>query len=133
MAEIHIHSHLPCISGFVEFRQSFPSQIQAIPPFVDQLMQFIARSRSKDGSETNIEIALSEVLENAVVHGNEENPDKRVSVTCRVAPDGEVSITVQDEGQGFDASTLPDPTTPQNWLLTSGRGIYLMKAFMDEV
>jgi len=136
MAQIHTHSHLTCISDgvfFVELRQSFPSQIQAIPSFVDQLMHFIANFRSKDGSETNIEVALSEALENAVIHGNGEISDRRVSVTCRCTPDGEVSITVQDEGQGFDAGTLPDPTAPENWLCTSGRGIYLMKALMDEV
>jgi serine/threonine-protein kinase RsbW len=72
----------------------------------------------------DIEIALGEALENAIVHGNRENPDKRVYLTCRCTPDGEVSITVQDEGQGFDTGTLPDPTAP---------GIYLMKTLMDEV
>ena len=136
MAQIHTLSHRPCISdgvSFVELRQSLPSQIQAIPPFVDQLMHFIAKSRSNDGSETNIEVALCEALENAAVHGNGENPNKRVSVTCRCTPDGEVSITVEDEGQGFDTVTLPDPMAPENWLRTSGRGIYLMKALMDEV
>ena len=44
-----------------------------------------------------------------------------------------VSITVQDEGQGFDADLVADPTTPENRLLTQGRGIYLMKTLMDEV
>jgi len=96
-------------------------------------MHFIAKSRSNDGSETNIEVALCEALENAAVHGNGENPNKRVSVTCRCTPDGDVSITVEDEGQGFDTGTLPDPIAPENWLRTSGRGIYLMKALMDEV
>ena len=47
--------------------------------------------------------------------------------------DGEVSITVRDEGRGFDAATVQDPTAPDNRLLTHGRGIYLMKTLMDEV
>ena len=81
----------------------------------------------------DIELALREALENAVVHGNGEDPHKRVSILCRCTPDGEVSITVQDEGQGFDTGTLPNPTTPENRLRTSGRGVYLMKALMDEV
>jgi serine/threonine-protein kinase RsbW len=96
-------------------------------------MHFIAKCRRKDGTETDIEIALSEALENAVVHGNGEDPDKPVYLTCRCALDGEVSITVEDEGRGFDTATLPDPTAPENRLRTSGRGIYLMKAVMDEV
>ena len=135
MAQTHTHSLLPCIShgvSFVELRQSFPSQIQAISPIVEQLMHFIAKSRSTGASE-DIEIALGEALENAVVHGNREDPDKRVYSTCRCTPDGEVSISVQDEGQGFDPDTLLDPTAPENRLCPSGRGIYLMKALMDEV
>jgi len=121
----HTHSLLPCISDgvpFVELRQSIPSQLQAISQFVEQLMHFIAKSRSMDGSEMDIEIALGEALENAIVHGNREDPDKRVYLTCRCTPDGEVSITVQDDGQGFDTGTLPDPTTPENRLRTSGVG-----------
>jgi hypothetical protein len=60
------HTLLPYISHaapFVELRQAIPSQIQAISPFVDQLMQFIAKSRSMDESATEIEIALTEALE----------------------------------------------------------------------
>ena len=136
MAQTHKHSLLPCISDdvpFVELRQSFPSQIQAISPFVEQLMRFIAKSRRIDGSEMDIEIALTEALENSIVHGNQQNPDKRVYLTCRCTPDGEVSIMIQDDGQGFDTSTLPDPTQPENRLRTSGHGIYLIKASMDKV
>ena len=136
MSQTHTLSHLPCTSpgaSFVELRQSFPSQIQVISPFVDQLMSFIAKSRHKDGSEMDIEIALTEALENAAVHGNLEDPRKRVYVTCRRTAGGDVSITVQDEGPGFDTGTLPDPTASENRLRTSGRGIYLMKALMDEV
>ena len=96
-------------------------------------MSFITNSRNKDGSETDIEIALIEALENAVVHGNCEDPPKRVYVTCRCTAEGEVSITVQDEGQGFNTRILPDPTAPENRLCSSGRGIYLMKTLMDEV
>jgi serine/threonine-protein kinase RsbW len=136
MAQTHTLSLLPCTSpgvSCVELRQSFPSQIQAISPIVDQLMSFIAKSRSMDGSETDIEIALTEALENAAVHGNLKDPRKRVYVTCRCTAGGDVSITVQDEGLGFDTGTLPDPTASENRLRTSGRGIYLMKALMDEV
>jgi serine/threonine-protein kinase RsbW len=96
-------------------------------------MPFITKCRNKSGSETDIELALTEALENAVIHGNCEDPHKHVYLTCRCAGEGEVSITVQDEGQGFDTSTLPDPTAPENRLHTSGRGIYLIKTLMDEV
>jgi len=78
-------------------------------------------------------MALREALVNAIVHGNQQDSRKWVYVACRCTTDGEVSITVRDEGQGFDADSVADPTTPENRLLTQGRGIYLMKASMDEV
>jgi serine/threonine-protein kinase RsbW len=118
---------------FVELRQTLSSRIPIISPFVEQLMCFIARFRKRDGSELDIEMALREALANAVVHGNQQDSDKCVNVACRCTADGEVSITVQDEGPGFDADSVADPTTPENRLLAQGRGIYLMKTLMDEV
>jgi serine/threonine-protein kinase RsbW len=118
---------------FVELRQSLPSKVEAVSPFADQLMRFILNFRSADGSETDIETALHEALANAVIHGNDENSGKRVYVECRCYLDGEVSITVRDEGRGFDYSAIPNPTFRENLLLTYGRGIYLMKTLMDEI
>ena len=118
---------------FVELRQSLPSEVTAISPFTDQLMRFILNLRSADGSESDIEMALYEALSNAVIHGNGEHSCERVYVTCRCYMDGEVSITVRDEGKGFDSSRVLDPTVQENLLFTHGRGIYLMKTLMDEV
>jgi anti-sigma regulatory factor (Ser/Thr protein kinase) len=96
---------------YVEMRQSFRSQIRAISPSVAQVMQFMRNFREADGSE--IETALREALANAVTHGNGEDSCKRVHVECRCHMDGEVSITVRDEGRGFDTSKVPDPTTSE--------------------
>jgi serine/threonine-protein kinase RsbW len=91
---------------FIELRQSLPSRVRAISAFVDQLTRFILNFRRADGSESDIEMALHEALANAVIHGNGENSNKRIYVTCRCYMDGEVSITVRDEGRGFDTSPL---------------------------
>ena len=96
-------------------------------------MRFILKFRSPDGTEADIEMALHEALANAVIHGNEKNSCKRIYVECRCYMDGEVSITVRDEGQGFNSEEVTNPTTPENLLCTHGRGIYLMKTLMDEV
>jgi serine/threonine-protein kinase RsbW len=117
----------------VELRQSLPSTVAGISPFVDQLIKFITKLRGCDGTEVDIEIALREALINAVVHGNHENPAARVQVACRCSMGGEVSITVRDQGQGFDNRAVADPTSPDNLLSLSGRGICLMQSFMDEV
>jgi serine/threonine-protein kinase RsbW len=118
---------------FIELRQSLPSDISIISPFVDQLMRFIARFRNADGSEAGIETAMREALANAIVHGNKQDAGKRVYVACRCTTDGEVSIRVADEGPGFDADAVVDPTTPESRWLPYGRGIYLMKMSMDEI
>src|ERR1700741_3426042 len=93
---------------FVELRQSLPSKVAAMSPFVDQLMRFILNFRRADESEIDIETALREALANAVIHGNGENSCKRLYVGCRCYMDGEISITVRDEGKGFDSSTVLD-------------------------
>jgi len=118
---------------YVELSQSLSSQVWAISPFVDEIMRFILIFRNSNGSEMEIQMALHEALVNAVVHGNHENPRKRVYVDCRCCMDGGVSITVRDEGQGFNSNEVPDPTAPENRLVPHGRGIYLMKTLMDEV
>ncbi len=120
-------------SPFIELRQSLPSKVAVITPFADQLMNFILRFRSADGTEADIEMALHEALANAVIHGNGENSCKRIYVECRCYLDGEVSITVRDEGRGFDSNAVLDPALLENLLFTHGRGIYLIKTLMDEV
>jgi serine/threonine-protein kinase RsbW len=100
-------------------------------------MRFIRVFMEKDGTakkaEEGIEIAIYEALANAVIHGNHENQEKQVHVACRCSMDGEVLITVRDEGQGFDSRAVPDPTEAQRLLLPHGRGLHLMRALMDEV
>lgn len=122
---------------FVELDQSIPSRASAISPSLNRLMRFIeffmgkVAAARKDGEE--IEIALGEAVANAVIHGNHEDPEKQVFVSCRCSMDGEVLITVRDQGQGFDSRSVADPTWPERLFLTHGRGLHLMKALMDEV
>ena len=118
---------------FVELQQLLPSQVDAIEPFVGRVKRFISKFGNRDGSETHIEMAVHEALVNAVIHGNQRDAKKHVHVICRCSIDGEVSITIRDQGRGFDCRAVEDPTTPENLLSTHGRGIYLMRALMDEV
>ena len=119
----------PC----VDVELSLPSKVAAISHFVDRLMLLITKSQCARGHEMDIEIALREALANAAVHGNHEDPGKRVHVRCRCRAEEEVSIVVQDEGLGFDINAVPDPTSPETIESSHGRGIFLMKSLMDEV
>jgi len=124
-----VHNHGgPCL----ELEHSLPSEVAAISPFVDKLMRLIRKCGCADEGESDVEIALREALANAIIHGNHENPGKHVHVRCRCEP-SEISIAVKDEGRGFDVHTIADPTTPENHGSIRGRGIYLMKALMDEL
>ena len=119
--------------SFVELRNTLSSDVDIVSPFVDQLMRFISRFRVADENNVEIELSLREALVNAIVHGNQEDPHKRVYVRCRCTADGGVSVTVEDEGNGFEPNAVPDPTSPDNRLRTHGRGIYLIRTLMDEV
>ena len=81
-------------------------------------------------------VAVREAVINAIKHGNGADQRKRVRVEYDVAKDPaqpQVVVRVHDEGAGFDSEHLPNPLAPENVSVTSGRGIFLMRAFMDDV
>jgi len=116
----------------IEVERSLPSEVSAISPFVDRLMLLCRKCGCVSENENEVEIALREALANAIIHGNHGNSRKRVHVCCRCKP-GEVTITVKDEGRGFDVNKIVNPAAPENTGSIHGRGIYLMRALMDEV
>lgn len=77
-------------------------------------------------------VALREALANAIKHGNRQDPAKRVYLSLGGGANA-IEIVVGDEGEGFEATTVADPLAPENQMKTSGRGIFYMKTFMDEV
>jgi len=80
----------------------------------------------------NFRVGLTEALSNARLYGNNSDPEKSVRVEVAIKLE-EVSVRVTDQGVGFDPTTVPDPTLPANISKSGGRGIFLMKALMDEV
>lgn len=80
----------------------------------------------------NILIAVTEALNNAVLHGNKEDASKKVYFTVK-RNDTQIQFIIQDEGEGFAYDNLPDPTAPENIEKESGRGIFLIKALADDV
>lgn len=107
------------------------------PSIVDNIKiveSFIDNSRDEynigDDLYGNILIAITEAVSNAIQHGNKYNKDKIVRLTCSSSP-SEISFVIEDEGPGFDYTTLPDPTSGENLLKPDGRGIFLMKHLCD--
>ena len=79
-----------------------------------------------------ISMAVREAMINAVMHGNGYSPEKRVKLSFEQSG-GNLVITIRDEGEGMDPAEVPDPLAPENLMKQSGRGIFLMRAFMDDV
>jgi serine/threonine-protein kinase RsbW len=77
-------------------------------------------------------MAVREATVNAILHGNHYDATKRMTLCFESTPNT-LTITVSDEGSGLDTFVLPDPLAPENLLKQSGRGIFLIRAFMDEV
>jgi serine/threonine-protein kinase RsbW len=119
--------------SLLEIDTWIPSEIKAITPLVERLMRLIEGSHCITGQESAVKLALREALNNAVVHGNRLDARKLVHVRCRCRVGKGISITVTDHGQGFDASSVPDPVAAENLLAEHGRGIQVMKLTMDEV
>jgi serine/threonine-protein kinase RsbW len=90
-----------------------------------------AKSGFSEDEGGRIAMAVREAAVNAVFHGNRCDPAKRVTVSFESTNDT-LTIAVRDEGPGMDPDALPDPLAPENLLKTSGRGIFLIRAFMDE-
>ena len=80
----------------------------------------------------HVAMAVREACVNAVVHGNSYSPQKHVTAAFEVTGES-LTIRVADQGAGLDPATIPDPLAPENILRGSGRGIFLIRAFMDEV
>jgi serine/threonine-protein kinase RsbW len=80
----------------------------------------------------HVAMAVREAAVNAVLHGNEYNPAKQIEVSLENTGKALV-FTISDQGKGLDPESLPDPLAPENLLRGTGRGIFLIRSFMDEV
>jgi len=120
-------------SSVLEIDSWIRSEVREISPLVDRLMRLIEGSQCVPGKEFDIELALREALENAVVHGNQEDPETKVHIRCRCLPGNELSIVVTDQGKGFDVEKVVGNGITSDPASEHGRGIQLMKAYMDDV
>lgn len=103
--------------------------IVVVEKLVNQICENFKISEDHYG---NILVALTEAVNNAIQHGNQNNPSKHINISFNLRPD-HISFTIKDEGPGFDYSHIPDPTAPENIEKPNGRGVFLMKNLADSV
>jgi serine/threonine-protein kinase RsbW len=102
---------------------------------VDTAEQIVVKAAAELGIDEDdqgqVGMAIRECMVNAVVHGNRYNAKKRVHLSVETTPTSLI-VTIGDEGEGFDMDSLPDPLAEENLLRQSGRGLLLIRAFMDD-
>lgn len=118
-------------SGFNDLvLQSSFDEIDRLEPY----LQHIRKQAAIDPEQfPRVRLAVNEAVTNAIVHGNRQDTSKTVRVSARQKPTGTLIISVQDQGEGFDPESLPDPLQEENLLKESGRGIFLIRESTDRL
>ena len=107
------------------------NNISEVEKLIDQVCEDL---NIKEDIYGNILIAVTEAVNNSILHGNASNEELKVTIEVdKKESNTEVVFTVSDEGKGFDFNHLPDPTAPENIEKPDGRGIFLMKNLSDNV
>lgn len=108
------------------------STLESVARAEAEAVLFAERAGFSEDDIPNIAMAVRECTVNAVMHGNAYSEHKKVRLNMEMSGDA-MRVVIVDEGDGFNHEELPDPLAPENILRGSGRGIFLVKAFMDEV
>ena len=115
---------------------SYIVQIPSSLKYIHVIEEYINTVRSDfqidDCIYGNIHLAVVEAVTNAIIHGNKSDENKDVYFETK-KEDTKIEIIVKDQGDGFDAEVIPDPTLPENLEKISGRGVFLIKNLADEV
>jgi serine/threonine-protein kinase RsbW len=137
--EVTLNCKADCVDKFetvqtihekIEFE--IPSLISLMHGVLNYLMRRVEKVGVVNPETSNLFIALDEAFVNAVKHGNKFDAAKLVRITADVSPD-EARFTIEDEGEGFNVSEIPDPLDPENLFKSSGRGVLFIYNIMDEV
>ena len=115
-----------------DFSVSIASETSLGREVQDRIISVLENRAYTDRDVFGVRLALEEALVNAIKHGNGMDPTKQVQIDCRFDDDG-VRIVIEDEGPGFDVTSVPDPTAEENLDKPGGRGIMLMRSFMSHI
>jgi len=111
---------------------ALPSRIESVEEAAVAVAGILNRAGVKEEVTFGVDMAFREAVTNAVLHGNKQDEAKFVRITVQSSP-GWLEISVHDEGAGFNPAEVPNPTDTENILKSSGRGIFFMRNFMDDV
>jgi serine/threonine-protein kinase RsbW len=115
-----------------DFAVKIPSETSQGREVQERIMGLLETRSYPDRDLFGVRLALEEAIVNAIKHGNGMDPSKEVRIDCSF-DDDRVTIVIEDEGPGFDVTSVPDPTSEENLDKPGGRGIMLMRSFMSRV
>ena len=114
------------------FEMSCRSDQKEISQIEEFLRHISMQLHIDDGLMYRLLVSCTEAVNNAIVHGNKSDPEKKVNIRCVVVK-RTLTVFVIDEGKGFDSDNLQDPRDEKNLMKENGRGVFLMRSLMDKV
>ena len=111
---------------------SIPSDPEYIERVEKKTEKIAKQAGLNDNAIDNLAIAVTEVVANAIVHGNRRDSSKKVTIEFFL-DEKNIKVLISDEGAGFDPRDIKNPTAPENILKESGRGVFIVKALMEDV
>lgn len=114
------------------YNKIFKSKSTLLPKIEEYVLDIAKQTKISELKLNNLEMAVAEASANCILHGNKSDESKKVEVTIIVASN-KLIVKFKDEGNGFKIDGIPDPTQPENILKNSGRGVHIMKSFLDNL
>lgn len=114
------------------YNKIFKSKSTLLPKIEDYVLDIAKQTKISELKLNNLEMAVAEASANCILHGNKSDESKKVEVTI-IVEKTKLIVKFKDEGSGFKIDEIPDPTKPENILKNSGRGVLIMKSFLDDL
>ena len=114
------------------YTKEIPSDPELLPDLENFIVDLAVKSNLREDKLNSLALSFSEAASNSVVHGNKFDKNKKVKITVLIN-EKTMTIIIKDEGKGFDITTVPDPTKPENILKDSGRGIHIMRSYLNDL
>ncbi len=116
--------------------KTYSKEIQSDPESLPEVEEFIMKIAKEinlpHDKHNNLALSVAEAASNSIIHGNKMDSSKKVLISV-IVDDFKIEIRFKDQGTGFNPGSVPDPTTPENILKDSGRGIHIMRTFLDDL
>ena len=114
------------------YTKEIPSNPEFLPEVEEFIIEIAQENKLDDDKFNNLALSVAEAASNSIVHGNKSDKDKLLHIKVKIDEE-KIKIIFKDEGDGFNPQKVPDPTKPENILKDNGRGIHIMKTFLDDL